>query len=337
MPLNQGAPAPFNEARRLASLDSYRLLDTTPEQAYDDLTTLASAVCRTPIALISLVDRDRQWFKARVGLSAQETPRELAFCGHAILQPDRILEVPDAKLDPRFASNALVTGEPYIRFYAGAPLVSVDGMPLGTVCVIDREPRRLSEGERGALKSLARQVVAQFEMRKAMAGLELQSMTDALTELFNRRSLERKMLAAWDDYVLRGEPLSVVVVDLDHFKRINDDFGHAAGDEVLVQVARILRRHVGAQGTAVRLGGEEFCLVLPGVDAERARLTAEAVRAELWSEAWAQRRVTASFGVACATNGDSGSANVLLAHADRALYESKENGRDRVTVFGGWT
>ena len=336
MPKHQGAPEPFNETRRLASLDSYRLLDTTPEQAYDDLTTLASAICRTPIALISLVDRDRQWFKARVGLNAQQTPRELAFCGHAILQPDRVLEVPDAQLDPRFANSALVTGDPHIRFYAGAPLVSSDGMPLGTVCVIDRTPRKLTDEERRALQSLARQVVAQFELRKAMAGLELQTMTDELTTLFNRRSLDRKMRTAWDDYVLRGQPLAVVMLDLDHFKRINDDFGHAAGDSVLVQVAAVLRRHTGAEGTAVRLGGEEFCLVLPGIDAAQARAVAEAVRADLQSAGWAHRRVTASFGVACATASDGSFPNVLLAHADRALYVSKGEGRDRVTVFGGW-
>lgn len=335
-PGHQGAPAPFNELQRLASLKRYRVLDTDPEQAYDDLTTLASAVCKAPIALISLIDSERQWFKARVGLEATETPRELAFCAHAILQPDYVFEVGDAQLDPRFAGNPLVTGDPGIRFYAGAPLVSSDGMPIGTVCVIDRTPRVLSEEERKALQSLSRQVVAQLELRQAMAGLELESMTDPLTSLWNRRSLDRKLHAAWDMHMLDKTPLSLLMIDLDHFKSINDSFGHPAGDQVLAQAAAIIRDNAGPGAIAARFGGEEFCVVLADTDAAQAQRTAETIRAALQAAAWPHRQVTASIGVANADVGDGSFPNVLLARADRALYVAKQDGRNRVAVFEGW-
>lgn len=335
-PGHQGAPVPFNELQRLASLKRYRVLDTDPEQAYDDLTTLASAVCKAPIALISLIDSDRQWFKARVGMDTTETPRELAFCAHAILQPDYVLEVGDAQLDPRFAGNPLVTGDPGIRFYAGAPLVSSDGMPIGTVCVIDRMPRTLSEEERKALQSLSRQVVAQLELRQAMAGLELESMTDPLTSLWNRRSLDRKLHAAWDVHMLDKTPLSLLMIDLDHFKSINDSFGHPAGDQVLAQAAAIIRDNAGADAIAARFGGEEFCVVLADTDAAQAQRIAETIRAALQAAAWPHRQVTASIGVAIADVGDGSFPNVLLARADRALYIAKHEGRNRVAVFNGW-
>lgn len=207
-----GAARPFNETQRLAALHRYKVLDTGSEQAYDDVTTLASAVCKAPIALVSLVDKDRQWFKSRVGLESSETPRELSFCAHAILQPDSVFEVQDALLDARFANNPLVTGEPGIRFYAGAPLVTADGLPIGTVCVIDREPRTLSPPERKAMQSLARQVVAQLELRQAMAGLALESLTDPLTSLWNRRGLDWQLRAAWDVHVQERAPLSLLMM-----------------------------------------------------------------------------------------------------------------------------
>ncbi|MEZ2299257.1 sensor domain-containing diguanylate cyclase [Variovorax sp. RCC_210] len=332
-----GAAKPFNEDLRLAALYRYQVLDTTAEQAYDDVTTLASAVCKAPIALISLIDQDRQWFKSRVGLEASETPRELAFCAHAILQPDEVFEVQDALLDPRFAGSPLVTGEPRIRFYAGAPLVTADGLPIGTVCVIDREPRALSTSERKALQSLARQVVAQLELRQAMAGLELESMTDPLTSLWNRRSLDRRLHAAWDLHGRERSPLSLLMIDLDHFKRINDAYGHPAGDRVLVQAAAIIRDQIGHDGLVARFGGEEFCVVLPGMDAEAAQRRAEQLRHALEGASWPDVRVTASIGVATAAADEDGTPNVMLTRADRALYVAKRDGRNRVRQFEGWS
>ncbi|HEX9784256.1 MAG TPA: sigma 54-interacting transcriptional regulator [Opitutaceae bacterium] len=159
------AIVPDNEAERLEKLRGYRILDTPTEREFDELADAAARVCETPIALVSFLDADRQWFKARAGLETRETPRELSFCAYAILQDD-LFTVPDAQSDERFAANALVTGEPRIRFYAGAPLIAPDGQKLGTLCVIDHLPRDLTPAQRETLRTLSRQVVAQLELRR---------------------------------------------------------------------------------------------------------------------------------------------------------------------------
>ncbi len=161
---------PPNEKRRLEVLWKHNLLDTPPEKPLDDLTELAATVCETPIALISLVDEKRQWFKSRIGLTEMETPREASFCSHAILQ-NEVMLVPDALKDPRFAGNPLVTGHPFIRFYAGAPLVTEEGCALGTLCVIDHKPRELSDKQVKALQTLARVTVSYLEMRQEIQEL----------------------------------------------------------------------------------------------------------------------------------------------------------------------
>lgn len=153
------ATLPPNEAQRLETLRDYDVLDTPPEPAFDDLTLLAAQICQVPIALISLVDENRQWFKSTIGVSATETSRDFAFCAHAILHSDEVLEVRDAQLDHRFADNPLVTADPHIRFYAGAPLVAPGGLALGTLCVIDRVPRELSTEQKTALRALSHIVI----------------------------------------------------------------------------------------------------------------------------------------------------------------------------------
>lgn len=172
------APRPDNEPERLEALRRYRVLDTPPGQPFEDLALLASHICGTPVALVSLVDADRQWFKARVNFEKPETPREVAFCAHAILGND-VFVVPDARADRRFAENPMVAGDAGIRFYAGAPLVTSDGFAVGTLCVMDRKPRTLTAEQTEALRALSRQVVAQLELGRRLK-LEREEAEDVL-------------------------------------------------------------------------------------------------------------------------------------------------------------
>lgn len=204
---------PEQEALRLRDLQNLGLLDSGKEAAYDDLVRLAADVCDVPIAAVSLVDSDRQWFKAQCGLAAAQTPREQSFCSHAILRPDELMVVPDATQDPRFAQNPLVLGEPHIRFYAGAPLVSARGQALGALCVIDNKPRTLSDAQQRALLALARQVGALIELRRKRQQLEQQenfllTVIEALHEgVLIRDSSRRLLLANQSASEMLGMPL----------------------------------------------------------------------------------------------------------------------------------
>ena len=187
-----GAPMmSTNDAARVDALQKYAILDSEPEQAFDDLALLASYVCKTPIALISLVDEDRQWFKAKVGISATETSRDIAFCSTAIQQGD-VFVVPDALQDERFRTNPLVVSEPSIRFYAGAPLINEDGYALGTLCVIDRTPRNLAADQEVALKALSRLVLMQMEFRRNLLLLK-QALSDRTREEHERERELKKV------------------------------------------------------------------------------------------------------------------------------------------------
>jgi GAF domain-containing protein len=210
------APIPDNEAQRLAALREYHILDTAAEAAYDDITALAAYLCNVPIAMISLVDESRQWFKSKLGLNQQETPRDVAFCAHAILQSEPLI-VRDATKDARFADSALVTREPHIRFYAGFPLSSPEGFALGTLCAIDRRPRQLSASQKTAMQALSRQVMALLELRRVSA-----QMADALEKVKTLHGL--LPICAW-------------------CKRIRDDKGYWS------QVEAYISAHTGADFT----------------------------------------------------------------------------------------
>jgi diguanylate cyclase (GGDEF)-like protein len=319
------------EAQRLQALHQYNILDTPAEDFFDDIVMLAALVCRTPIALITLVDSTRQWFKAKIGIQAIETAREISVCQNALALPDDVLVIPDVTQDARFTNNPLVHNTPYMRFYAGAPLVTADHHVLGTLCVIDSRARTLSPVKQQILKVLARRVVAALDTRSELASLQILSSTDALTGLHNRRAFNAIFTEEFINAKRAGKPLSLILCDIDHFKRFNDTLGHPAGDRLLQSVSAALRR--GARGTdyVARLGGDEFAVILPNTTCDVAAQLADRLRNAVQAQFEGEPAVTVSVGVADLRPGMEDGAT-LFSEADRALYAAKRQGRDKVAL-----
>jgi diguanylate cyclase (GGDEF)-like protein len=324
------APKPANEAARLAALREYDILDKACWDSFDNITRIAASLTGSPIALISLIDSERQWFLSRQGLEAAETSRDLAFCAHAILDPSQPLVVEDATQDPRFADNELVTGAPDIRFYAGIPLVTSGGPAIGTLCVIDRTPKQISPQMLSALGDLGRMVMTTLDLRRAMLGTRRIALTDSLTGLPNRAAFLEAIGRAIACQCDCGDGFSLLYLDLDGFKRINDELGHEVGDRVLARAAETLRAQVRADDMPARLGGDEFAALLRGVDSSIVARVAERVRVamELALRQW-PLPVTASVGAVLyrATLKDEAEA---IAIADATMYDAKKAGRNRV-------
>ena len=349
---------PLDEKERIAALKRYEILDTLSEDAYDDLLAILAGICGAPMGAISLIDEERQWFKAKLGLDLNETPRDDSFCAHAILQPNELMVVEDTHDDPRFTRNPLVTGVPNVRFYAGAPLTGMDGHAMGALCVMDAKPRQLTSFQKSALRSLSRQVSALMELRRSSqeirhhlverdwyeqqlqiyqsvlelqnAQLAAQTRADPLTGLANRRALTAALDGELSRMQALGTPLALAMCDIDHFKQINDSYGHPAGDRVLIALAHMLQMNVGEGATAARCGGEEFALLLPGMDVAAAAALCEKMRVATLTLDVATP-VTLSIGLAIAQTDSS--ADGLYANADSALYRAKQGGRNRVERF----
>lgn len=338
-PLGRTTGVGLDEAERLAALRRYEILDTPPEPAFDRIVRLASHVLGAPISLVSLIDESRQWFKARRGIDASQTPRSMAFCAHAILSDD-VLVVPDARADRRFADNPLVTGDPNIRFYAGAPLRTPEGHRLGTLCVIDRRPRDLDDEKRGLLADLSSLVVDELELRRVNRVLGDMAMRDGLTGLLNRRAFLMQADRLFGLARAQQRRLAVLMLDIDHFKGINDTWGHAIGDRVIVELTLVLRAALRKSTVIGRLGGEEFAVLLPEADAQRALQAAERMLVAIngasvpgnGTNGNAPVRFSASIGVA-SLGPDDTDFSTLLQRADRALYAAKQGGRNRVAVL----
>jgi diguanylate cyclase (GGDEF)-like protein/PAS domain S-box-containing protein len=459
-------PIPDNEAERLRALERYHVLDTPPEEAFDRLTTLAARIFEAPMALVSLVDEKRQWWKSCVGVEGEGTDRDIAFCAYAILSNEPLL-VEDARLDPRFAANPLVTGAPGVCFYAGVPLATRDGFNLGTFCIIDTRPRQLSPVQLATLVDLARIVVDELELRsserrlasseerlaervrvlegvldsagegvvvvneksqfmvfnpaarriigpgpdlgnrtgekraytlidptsgapfqehdlplsRALRGepsdnlemlvrrndgvetllrvtgrplqdasgkpcggivtfnditalraaedeLARRAVTDALTGLPNRRAFDER-LALLVAEGTRGRAFALVLGDVDHFKKVNDTYGHSVGDEVLTHVGQVLRQSVRCTDFVGRYGGEEFCVLFSDVDEQVAVRLADNLRLSLTQQT-CRVPVTCSFGICTNRPGERTDGAALIRGADRALYAAKNQGRNRV-------
>jgi diguanylate cyclase (GGDEF)-like protein len=319
------APKPANELQRLNALNALQIMDTGPDQRFQSFVRLASDMFGVPIALVTLLDAERQWFKAAHGTDLRQTERSAAFCAHAILDPDEVMVVEDATEDPRFADNRLVLDDPHIRFYAGAVVRSPGGEPVGTLCLIDRKPRTLDPPARARLAELAGGVSAMLELHRATTSLRHAATHDSLTGVANRALFDQRLELAVHD-ALSGRPCALILLDLDGFKQINDRFGHITGDLLLREVARRLTRLVRGIDLVARFGGDEFA-VLMGDPADRAAGAALAARIEASLAAPMliennEIRVTASTGIACCPL-DATSETALLHAADQALYGMK--------------
>ena len=309
---------PVSEASRLETLRALNILDTAPEERFDRLTRLAKRLFGVSIALVSLVDANRQWFKSCQGIDASETPRDISFCGHAILGED-ILLVPDALLDLRFHDNPMVVGEPKIRFYAGCPLTVPNGSKLGTLCLIDQEPRSFDEDDRQMLRDLARMA------EQELAAVQLATM-DELTLLSNRRGFMALGQQALSLCTRLTRPASMSFFDLDDFKAINDQFGHAEGDRALSSFASLLRQVFRDSDVVGRLGGDEFAVLMTNCSAADSEVALRRLQQAVDEHNRAGQRgyeIRFSVGVVAFEPSRHGAIQVMLSEADTLMYGRK--------------
>lgn len=327
---------PANEPERLRSLEALELLYTPAEERFDRITRIASSIFGTPIAIVTLVADKVQWFKSAQGLDAPETPREISFCGHAILG-DETFVIEDASRDERFADNPLVLGDPRIRFYAGQPLYARDGNAVGTLCVIDRAPREFSPKDCETLRDLAALVETELDraqLNEAQSNLlaerddlQRKASIDALTRTWNRSAIDR-LIQLELNRASRGKPPSVALIDVDNLERINATFGRQTGDAVLMKAIERVRGTIRDVDSIGRYGDDEFVVVLSDCRAEPALEISERIRQAIASD----KAVTVSIGVA------HGSAETtpetLLEAAGEALLRAKKLGPNRVALAG---
>ncbi|AUN96262.1 GGDEF domain-containing protein [Pseudazoarcus pumilus] len=341
-------PTPENEFARLAVLHRFGILDTPREAAFDALTRIAAHICEVPIAVINFIDRDRQWFKSEIGLGTRETPLDVSICAHAILQPG-LFVVPDTLEDPRFANNPLVAGEPGLRFYAGALLETDDGYPLGTLCVLDHEPRTLTPEQGEILEALAAQVMLLLslyehnakqaemlaELDRARHEMALLAATDSLTGLANRRAFTERLDQEIARLARSGGASCLLMADLDDFKPINDHHGHQAGDHALTVFASLCTGVFRESDYIARWGGDEFMVLLPDTDKQAAMTGAERLHTALAStpiggDAQDSFSLGASIGIV--EFDGSPDADTVLQAVDETLYAAKNDGPGRTAV-----
>lgn len=313
----QPAPIPADDDYRLKVVRQLNI-DSVPEERFDRVTRLAKRMFDVEIALLSIVERDKQWFKSNVGLETNQTGRGESFCGHAILGDEPFI-IHDASIDERFRDNPLVTGEPNIRFYAGVPIKIEGGVKVGTLCVIDSKPRLFTDQQVHDLIDLAKLAESELEAN-------LNSTLDELTEISNRRGY--RVLA---DKVIQKcrfatEPYTVALFDLDNFKAINDTFGHSVGDEALRQFAKLLKSSFRDSDVIARVGGDEFVVLMSGTTGTDSKFPMARFNDKIAAFNRTQNAVYSldyCVGVVCCTPLDDVDHDELLELADKALYLNK--------------
>lgn len=318
-------PVPDDEMQRLRELERYGVIGSSSDEHLERIVELAGLIFSVPISVISLVEKDRQWFLTRRGLDASETPREQAFCAHAIVG-DGVMVVPDALEDPRFCNNPLVTESPHIRFYAGAPLCTPDGHNLGTLCVIDRQPRQPSTQQLRQLTLLSEMVMREIELRHL-------ALLCPVTGLPTRRTF--LSIAEGEITRVRQQdlPVSLLSIDIDNLRQVNNRWGHAAGDRLLRDLVQLLQNSLRPQDYLARLGDGEFALLLVGMDSPEALALAEQLRQAVsripGAHSHSEFAPHISGGLTCLAATDRGIES-LLNRADRALALAKGNGRNQI-------
>ncbi len=352
----------LDDETRLAALARYRIVDTIPEQAYDDVVEIAASLIQAPVALLTLLERDRQWFKAKIGTDLESAAAQRSLCQRLMEQPTSVLLIEDTHNDDRFMRGPLAQTQPWIRFYMGAALITDEGHVIGSLCLFDTVPRQVSELHVRALAALARQAMhlldlrlRNHEIRDLLAERSVQmqemsmqhvalkrhnqylqqaSLTDGLTGLLNRTGLDQRLVEAYGSARHRQQPLSLLLIDADHFKTYNDQFGHPAGDVALQQLATLLKDGCRREGDqAARYGGEEFMLILPNTSQEAAQQMAQRLCDQVAQTNFPHRNLTLSIGVATwPDHGVDASVNRLVEQADNALYRAKQLGRNQVSL-----
>ncbi len=319
-------PVPNDEARRLSAVRATGLVGTPAEERIDRFTRLAQRMFDMPIALVNLVDSDKVWVKSCQGRDIQEAPREIAFCAHTILS-DEVMVVMDARKDERFADNPLVVNEPHFRFYAGCPIFAPDGSRIGTLCLLDYEPRIFSTQDRALLRDLAETVQAE------LVAVRLAT-TDELTGLANRRGLQDVGSNALALCRRFRKHAVLLFIDLNDFKRVNDEHGHQEGDRALREFAGMLWDVFRQSDVVARVGGDEFCVLASGASPEacrsplarfRARVEERNARPDVlyelsYSEGWVEYNPALH-----------GSIDDLVRDADRQMYAHKQSFTESVT------
>lgn len=322
MRLRDAAGLDASETRRLTALKRYNILDTAPETEFENIISLVQTTFDVPIAAISFIDSDRQWFKASRGLDVAETPRDVAFCDYTI-RSDNPFRVEDATLDNRFSSNPFVTSEEGIRCYMGVPLKSTDGQNIGSLCVLGTKPRKFSNDEALILERFAALIMSQLELRLTL-------LVDEMTNALTRSAFFEQAEAALTSFTNDATPCVLAIIDVDMFKEINDTFGHAIGDKILAAFAHTCMDNIRRNDLLGRIGGDEFAVLLHAASDDIAMKILPRLKHSIFDIKLPQApeiSVTSSIGWA-ALNDSISSTEEWFEQADLALYQAKTRGRN---------